>query len=1018
MANWEMDSANVIDYSPNGDDIDRFSLKVKNNFEHIFTLLQLLHSNGATAGLNNDATSYEIRVDSSTDAMYIRNYDNTDWVFLGEVKENFGIKPETIGAVENGGGTGKLFTGTESAMADIPADSLETHDFYFAYDTTRLFTWTGTDWVIFLSRQFGDMLNYEKYCVAKAEVAYNGANKILRLDEETGKGNIDITGSPNRIWDKEIDLQDLQNNHVLTFNAEKNKWVNLPKDELFRKDLTYAGEAGKIVVVGEDGTIHANLTGSASKIDGITVDADGIEDKQILAYDFVHKAFVPVKKDLFDESSVTTEGMAGKLVRVHADGTIHADITGSTSQIAGLDVDISNRNVGYVLSISSTGTLKFIKVFNEDDVTTTGETGKLVRVADDGTIKGKIAGSATELSGVKIDTTNMKDGYVPVYNVESDTFIFKPKDEVAKTTSTETGEIGKNIIVSEDGTAHINITGSASAVDGVDVEISDLQDGDVLVYHVSTGTLRNEPKNTVGTGKSLILKDGAKVLGDYNGANTTVVDVAEVIENSNIKYVNIHLTMDIAGLNPGGYDNVATEIFKGTEKNIDNTQVNVTSAIVGDDSIDVATIEGLIVGGNYELTDGANLENVRIKDIRIVGDTKRVILYNDIVNSFNMANTILRRSNATVGEGFVGGDGVMFVTNLIPFTNEMTGEGIKMSRAHLTVKHQNVADAEIKAEVKMIKTQLKGHTPDLPIYLDMEDATIKTIGASKLSALAKDYCKRMNNNGYKCGVYASLSFWYAYLDSFAKTDTNYHWIAQYASYCAYANADDVAQYAQKNSWAYYKDYHYYETWQYSSTGKGSTYGVSSTYIDLDYWYGSLDLAKLATPENVTGGVLLNWANVSSAKKYYVQRKEADGSFTTIAKLTESEYIDTTVAKGTTYTYRIKYKTKNGTVGYSNKKKITYIKYVTLKKATSTKKGTIKVKFSKSKYATIWKIKYSRYPNFSSSKTLRLEGSLLNTATITGLTSAAKYYLKIKTFMKVDGKAYGSAFSNVLECTVK
>ncbi len=336
------------------------------------------------------------------------------------------------------------------------------------------------------------------------------------------------------------------------------------------------------------------------------------------------------------------------------------------------------------------------------------------------------------------------------------------------------------------------------------------------------------------------------------------------------------------------------------------------------------------------------------------------------------------------------------------------------------VYHYSLATtkAEIKAEVKMIKTQLKGHTPDLPIYLDMEDATIKTIGASKLSALAKDYCKRMNNNGYKCGVYASLSFWYAYLDSFAKTDTNYHWIAQYASYCAYANADDVAQYAQKNSWAYYKDYHYYETWQYSSTGKGSTYGVSSTYIDLDYWYGSLDLAKLATPENVTGGVLLNWANVSSAKKYYVQRKEADGSFTTIAKLTESEYIDTTVAKGTTYTYRIKYKTKNGTVGYSNKKKITYIKYVTLKKATSTKKGTIKVKFSKSKYATIWKIKYSRYSNFSSSKTLRLEGSLLNTATITGLTSAAKYYLKIKTFMKVDGKAYGSAFSNVLECTVK
>lgn len=302
-------------------------------------------------------------------------FDNPASIY-GNEQKIFGIKPETIGAVANGGGMKTFYAGTEAAMSMIKASDLQTNDAYFATDTFRFYIWTGSSWQIFLSRNFGEMLNYEKYCVAKSEVDYFGADKILRLDAETGKANVDITGSPAKIFDKEIDFQELRDGHYIVYNAEKDKWVNLPNDELKKKDLTYTDEAEKIVAVGEDGKIHANLTG-------------------------------------------------------------------------------------------------------------------------------------------------------------------------------ETDHIGKQ-----------------------QLEIKNLQDGDILVYHTSTGTYKNQAPNFVGSGKSLILYDGNKVLGDYNGGETTKIDIAEVIENSSTSYVNhllrlienLYLALNFANLDFGGYDALTTETFQGDPK--------------------------------------------------------------------------------------------------------------------------------------------------------------------------------------------------------------------------------------------------------------------------------------------------------------------------------------------------------------------------------------------------------------------------------------------------------------------
>ena len=90
MADWKVTSP--IDYSPNGDDVDRFAQKSIATFEEIFEHLNDLRRHGAKAGLDESNTSpYEIRIDTTTDTIYMRDAANKKWYRLGSVAEFFGV---------------------------------------------------------------------------------------------------------------------------------------------------------------------------------------------------------------------------------------------------------------------------------------------------------------------------------------------------------------------------------------------------------------------------------------------------------------------------------------------------------------------------------------------------------------------------------------------------------------------------------------------------------------------------------------------------------------------------------------------------------------------------------------------------------------------------------------------------------------------------------------------------------------------------------------------------------------
>lgn len=346
MAEWHVKSP--IDYSPNGDDVDRFAQKSIATFEDIYEKLNKLRRNGATAGLDDvDTSPFEIRIDTTTGVIYMRDAANKKWIELGSAAPFWGITPENIGAVADGGGMQRLYMGND---ADKPTTDCKTHDLYFAQDTKKLYAYYGSDWHVFLSLNFKDMLDYEDYVVSKAEVATKGANKILRLDPETGKGDIDITGSADHMLGREIQVTPLHDTDVLAWSEEKQAFVNRPKDTFTEDDATYTGEPGKLARVNSDGKIHANLAGNADKIAGKTIAADSLKGGEVLAYDAEKDVFVNVPKDYIAAKNVTTEGEVGKIVRVNTDGTIHGDLTGNALKIGQVKVTADNWEDGEILA--------------------------------------------------------------------------------------------------------------------------------------------------------------------------------------------------------------------------------------------------------------------------------------------------------------------------------------------------------------------------------------------------------------------------------------------------------------------------------------------------------------------------------------------------------------------------------------------------------------------------------------------------------------------------------------------
>ena len=280
MAEWE--PKYPVQITPTADRIAVGFDKVRNEIPIIYSLLNRLRRLDAGAGQDiTDTAAYSLRVDTTLNRLLIRDAKNESWIDLGEIAENFGITADSIGAVAQKGNTGGFYFGNSDVMPD-PSDpeaiaDLKTNDLFLSMNEKKIYRWTGSAWEVFLSLNFSDILNYEAYTITKDMVATSGKGKIVKLDPETGKGDFDITGSPEQLIGKQIDVEDLHDGDALVYNAEKDKIVNLPNGEKI---------GGRIPVALRD-----------------------IKDGQALMYDAETNKFLPVYlQTVTHEATVAADG--------------------------------------------------------------------------------------------------------------------------------------------------------------------------------------------------------------------------------------------------------------------------------------------------------------------------------------------------------------------------------------------------------------------------------------------------------------------------------------------------------------------------------------------------------------------------------------------------------------------------------------------------------------------------------------------------------------------------------------
>lgn len=138
---------------------------------------------------------------------------------------------------------------------------------------------------------------------------------------------------------------------------------------------------------------------------------------------------------------------------------------------------------------------------------------------------------------------------------------------------------------------------------------------------------------------------------------------------------------------------------------------------------------------------------------------------------------------------------------------------------------QAVSDAEALEEARYLNGLLKDFKVTYPVYLDSEhmgpnaSGRADKIGKARRTQYGLTFCRAMESNGYKVGLYCSESWFYDEIDGAAFDREGFEiWIAKYSTI--------QPKYA-------------HEAWQY--TDKGKVAGIPGS-VDLNHFYVDYGLA--------------------------------------------------------------------------------------------------------------------------------------------------------------------------------
>ncbi len=154
-----------------------------------------------------------------------------------------------------------------------------------------------------------------------------------------------------------------------------------------------------------------------------------------------------------------------------------------------------------------------------------------------------------------------------------------------------------------------------------------------------------------------------QVLGD----TSTIPVLNSRVRQLERENANLALKLEAEGMMPD-CNMLLAENFKNPDS-IDQFEVNVTSCAAGDDSIDVESNYGFIIGSWYWITDGVHAEYVQVKSVIKNGSVYRVIMTKVLKETYDIPATKIYRTTAWITEqGTVYGSGDVLGTVYKPET--------------------------------------------------------------------------------------------------------------------------------------------------------------------------------------------------------------------------------------------------------------------------------------------------------------------------------------------------------------
>lgn len=297
--------------------------------------------------------------------------------------------------------------------------------------------------------------------------------------------------------------------------------------------------------------------------------------------------------------------------------------------------------------------------------------------------------------------------------------------------------------------------------------------------------------------------------------------------------------------------------------------------------------------------------------------------------------------------------------------------------------------AKAKSEAEHVIRLLKGKHLTYPIYYDIEDNSLKNLSAAQLGENAKTFTSTLEAAGYtNIGIYSNKDWFTNKLTApvFSKYPK---WVASWGNTCTYRGS--------------------YHMWQY--TNGGTIPGINGK-VDLNFKIGSWSKGGYSPSVKVNKSSLSLTAGKSytlkasdPVKSSYRSQVTWSSSNKKIATVSSSGKVTAKSAGKVTITARIS-NGQRSSCTVTVKPKTNKIR-----KLKKSGKSSVKIYWTKVSGTTRYQV-YMSTKKKSGYKRIKTASAKSSSYTKSKLKRKKRYYFKVRSYKRVGGKNYYSAFSSV------